>query len=236
MPEQVDTRVSPALHPDTLTALDGYDEDSAKFIGDAESAFRLAYHVIGKIHDATEIGRRNGAWTEEQRILAVGKMATVERDKLCRKFDAAHANIKKGAEHIERELSVPVESKASLGVAEEIRRHSKSLGSGAVDFVRERINSGDDLSVSAVLGAPSYLSGLSDEMRTVLTRQWHERQQPVLVQRLTLMRATIEKIQRDAPLLFSQVDKAVGADPASVQNIDAANEAAQAALRIEPTV
>ncbi|WP_126665528.1 hypothetical protein [Croceibacterium ferulae] len=192
--------------------------------------------TIGKVHTATEVGRNDPTHTEEHRILIVGKVAAKEQERLLRRFDVATANITKAAEHIERELSVPVESKASLNVASEIRAHSRSLDSKAVDFVRERINSGDDLSVSAVLGAPSYLSGLSDEMRTVLTRQWHERQNPALVQRLTLMRATLDKLNTDAGKVFIEMEKAVGADPSKVRNIGAAHEAAQAALRIEPTV
>ncbi len=236
MPEQVDVRVSPALHPDTLTALDGYGEDSAKFIGDAVSALNDAYVTIGRIHNATEVGRKDLTQTEEHRILIVGREAAKQQERLLRRFDVATTNIKKGVEHIERELSVPVESKASLNVAQEIRHHAKSLGKGAMDFVRERINSDDDLSVSAVLGAPSYLSGITDDMRAVLTRMWHERQQPALVQRLTLMRSVLDKLDRDAGKVFTEMEKAVGANPSKVRNIGAAHEAAQAALRIEPTV
>lgn len=236
MPEQVDERVSLSFHPETFTALDGYNEDSAKFIGDAVSAFNDAYRTIAKVHDATEAGKRNGAWTDEQRILAVSKVAGKEQERLLRKLDAALANTTKAAEHIERELSLPVESKASLGIAAEIRAHAKSLGKGQMDFVRGLIEAGDDLSVSAVLGGPSYLSGLTDDMRTVLTRMWHERQNPALVQRLTLLRATAEKIERDGPLVFREMEKAVGAKATRVQSIDRANEAALAALKIEPTV
>lgn len=236
MPEQVDERVTLSFHPETFSKLDGYDEDSAKFIGDAVSAFNDAYRTIAKVHDATDAGKRNGAWTDEQRILAVSKVAGKEQERLLRKLDAALANTTKAAEHIERELSVPVESKASLGISAEIRQHVKSLGKGQMDFVRGLIEAGDDLSVSAVLGGPSYLSGLTDNMRTVLTRMWHERQNPALVQRLTLLRATAEKIERDGPLVFREMEKAVGAKASRVQSIDRANEAAQAALKIEPTV
>lgn len=234
MPEQVDERVSLSFHPETFTNLAGYDEDSAKFIGDAVSAFNDAYRTIAKVHDATEAGRRNGAWTDEQRILAVSKVANKEQERLLRRMDVALASANKAAEHIERELSVPVESKASLGIAAEIRAHAKSLKSGQMDFVRGLIEAGDDLSVSAVLGGPSYLSGLTDDMRKVLTRMWHERQQPALVQRLTLMRSVLDKLDRDAGKVFTEMEKAVGANPSKLRTIGAAHEAAQAALRIEP--
>lgn len=236
MPEQVDERVSLSFHPETFTALDGYDEDSAKFIGDAVSAFNDAYVTIGKVHDARAFADRNPTWTDEQRILEVSKAAAKQQDRLLRRMDVALASATKAAEHIERELSVPVESKASLGIAAEIRAHAKALKSGQMDFVRGLIEAGDDLSVSAVLGGPSYLSGLTDDMRTVLTRMWHERQNPALVQRLTLLRATAEKIERDGPLVFREMEKAIGAKATRVQSIDRVNEAALAALKIEPTV
>lgn len=236
MPDQVDTRVSPALHPETFTALDGYNDDSAKFIGDAVSAFGAAYHVIGKIHDATDLGKRNGAWTEEQRILAVGKMATVERDKLCRKFDAAYANIKKAADFIDGELSVPLKEKANIGnLNQEVRSHCKALKrEERAALLNEAFEADDTDTLQAVLGAQPFLSGLSAPEHAHYLRRFHETQNPELVQRLTLMRSVLDKIQRDAPLLFKEVDKAVGANPGKVRSIDAANEAALAALKIEP--
>lgn len=236
MPEQVDERVSLSFHPETFTALDGYNEDSAKFIGDAVSTFNDAYRTIAKVHDATEHGARNPTWTPEQRILAVSKVAEKEQDRLLRKMDAALANTTKAAHHIEQELTTPVSSKATLGIAAEIRLHVKSLKSGQMDFVRSLIEAGDDLSASAVLGGPSYLSGLTDDMRTVLTRMLHEKQNPALVQRLTLLRATAEKIERDGPLVIIEMQKAVGAKAGTVRSIDTANERALAALKIEPTV
>lgn len=236
MPEQVDTRVSLSLHPETFTALDGYDENTVGFVGDALSAFNDAYVTIGRIHTATEVGRKDLTQTEEHRVLVVGKEAAKQQARLLRRFDVATTNIKKGAEQIEHELSVPIESKASLGIAAEVRAHATSLKGGASDFVRQRITSGDDLSVSAVLGAPSYLSGLTDDTRSVLTRMWHERQNPALVQRLTLMRSVLDKLDRDGGRVITEMQKAVGADPATLRGIDAAHTAARAALDIEPTV
>lgn len=236
MPEQVDERVTLSFHPKTFTALDGYNEDSAKFIGDAVSAFNDAYRTIAKVHDATEHGARNPAWTPEQRILAVSKVADKEQERLLRKMDAALANTTKAADHIERELSVPVTSKATLNVAQEIRSHAKSLDGKQMDFLRERIMAGDELTVSALLGAPSYLSGLTDDAQAVFTRMWHEQQSPALVARLTLLRATAAKIESDGPLVMLEMQKAVGAKAGTVRSIDAANERALAALKIEPTV
>lgn len=232
MPEQVDTRVSPALHPDTVKAIDGYTAETAPFIADAISAFTEAYSVVGKVWDATEAGKKNGAWTEDQRLLAVSKFANTEQIRATRKLDAAHVALTKGVDHIERELSAPIASKASLGIAAEIRQHCKALkGDQRLGFVRSLIESGDELSASAVLGGPAFLSGIDADMQATFTRMYHAKANPALEARLTVMRSALDKIGRDGPLIFAQIAKAVGAPAARVQGIDAANERALAALK-----
>lgn len=236
MPEQVDIRVSPAFHPETFTALDGYNEDSAKFIGDAVSAFNAAYHVLGKIHDATDVGKRNGAWAEEQRILAVGKMARTEQDKLCRKFTVARDSIAKAADFIDGQLTVPLKEKANLGnLNQEVRGHCKALDrTDRTALLNEAFEASDTETLQAILGAQPFLSGLSPPEHAHYLRRFHEQQNPEMVGRLTLMRSVLDKLDRDAPLLFKEVDRAVGADPLKVRGIDAANDAALAAVKIEP--
>jgi hypothetical protein len=62
---------------------------------------------------------------------------------------------------------------------------------------------------------------------------FHEKNNPALAARVTLMRATLEKIRRDGPLIYREVERAVGAPPAKVRGISEANEAAVAALVID---
>jgi hypothetical protein len=236
MSEQIDHRVTQALHTESLTVLDGYNEDSVKLIGDAVSAFWDAYVTIGKVHTAKEAAERDPTMTPEQRVLLVSKEADKQQARLLRKMDTALAYTTKAADHLERELSLPVTSKASLNVAQEIRAHAKSLDGKQADFLRERIMAGDELTVSALLGAPSYLSGMTDDAQAVFTRMWHEQQNPTQAARLKLLRATADKIERHGPLVMLEMQKAVGAKPGDVRNIDAAHNATLAALKIEPTV
>lgn len=236
MPEQVDIRVSPSLHPETFTNLDGYNDDSAKFIGDAVSAFNDAYVTLGRIHTATEIGKKDLTRTEENRILIVGKEATKHQERLCRRFDVAHANIKKGADHIETELSQPLKERAGLGnLNQEVRGHCKALDrTERTKLLNEAFEAGDTDTLQAVLGAQPFLSGLSAPEHAHYLHRFNSEQNPALVSRLTLMRSVLEKIERDAPLLFREVERAVGAPPAKVRSIDSAHEAMLAALKIEP--
>lgn len=236
MPQQVDVRVSPSLHPETFSGLDGYNSETVKFVADALSAFNDAYVTIGKIHDARAFANRNPTWTDEQRTLIVGKEATKQQDRLCNKFDAARANIEKGAQHIEGELSRPLKERAGLGnLNQEVRGHVKALNpTDRTALLNDAFQTNDVDTLQAVLGAQPFLSGLSAPEHAHYLRRFHEGQNPQLVDRLTLMRSALTKIERDAPLLFREVEKAVGAPPAIVNGIDAANEAALAALKIEP--
>jgi hypothetical protein len=236
MSEQIDHRVTQAFHTKSFTVLDGYNEDSVKLIGDAVSVFWDAYVTIGKVHTANEVAGRDPTKTPEQRILLVSKEAAKQQERLLRKMDTALAYTTKAADHIERELSVPLTSKAALNVAQEIRAHAKSLDGKQADFLRERIMAGDELTVSALLGAPSYLSGMTDDAQAVFTRMWHEQQNPTQASRLKLLRATADKIQSHGPLVMLEMQKAVGADSATARSIDAAHNATVAALKIEPTV
>ena len=236
MPEQVDTRVTPALHPETVKAVEGYTADTAPYVADAVSAFNDAYVTIGKIHDATAHAKDNPAWTDENRILIVGKEANKQQERLCRKFDVANATLQKGIEHIDGELSRPLKQSASLGnLNQEVRAHSKSLKTNErAKLLNEAFGSGDLDTLQAVLGAQPFLSGLSREEHSHYLRRFHEQQNPALVARLTVMRGVLDKLRQDAPKLFHEVQKAVGASPAKVKGIDAANERALSALQIEP--
>ena len=236
MPEQVDTRVSLSLHPHGVTAIEGFDESTAPYVAEAVSAFNDAYQTIGKIWDATEHGKRNGAWTEEQRVLAVGKVANKEQDRLCRKFDGAHAHIKKAAEFVDGELSRPLIERAGLGnLNGEVRAHAKALDrADRAKLLNEAMAANDTDTLQAILGAQPFLSGLSAPEHAHYLRRFHEQQNPALLARLTTMRAALDKIERDSGKLFSEIERAVGAPPATVRGIDAANERALAALKISP--
>lgn len=234
MPEQVDTRVTLSMHPETVRALDGYTDETAPFVAEVESAFRDAYVTIGKIHDATAMGKTNGVWTEAQRILAVGKVAEKEQDRLFRKFDRVAADLGRAIAFTEGELSKPLKERSGLGnLNGEVRAHAKALDrSERAAMLEDAFEQRDLDTLQAVLGAQPFLSGLSRPEHDHYLRRFHGHENPALVARLTVMRSAMVKLDRDAGLLFGQVEQAVGAPPKTVRAIDAANDRAVAALNI----
>ena len=52
MPDNIDSRVSPALDPETYRAVEGYNDETRPFVDSVVNAFNDIYQVLGKIHDA----------------------------------------------------------------------------------------------------------------------------------------------------------------------------------------
>ncbi|MEM7664561.1 MAG: hypothetical protein AAF250_01775 [Pseudomonadota bacterium] len=232
MSDEIDTRVTPSLHPGVVKKVDGYDEETAPILAATEEAFFAAYNGLRKVHDARELARANGAWTEAAQIINTDNLARKQEQQITRRFDKVHGDLKRGIALIEGELSSPVTTKATLQIAAEIRAHCKGLSSGSdrMNFVRSLINEGDELSASAILGGPAFLSGLNNEQLGIFTRLYHETRQPELSKRLKAMKAGLELIQTNAPLVFDQMAKAVGCPPHKVDKLRKAHTAAEKAM------
>ena len=83
--------------------------------------------------------------------------------------------------------------------------------------------------LQALLGAPSYLSGLTDIEVQHYTRQLHEIQNPALAQRLKVMKNAATLLGERGGLVFREVEKAVGKPSHVIQKLrKAKNEAEQA--------
>jgi DNA-binding phage protein len=96
-------------------------------------------------------------------------------------------------------------------------------------FMNDAVHSGDTKTLSAVLGAPSYLSGLSSTERDLFTRSHQERTNPTLAKRLVVMKAANDLIAQRAGLIFDEIDKAIGASSTQVANLRAARAKAEKA-------
>lgn len=112
---------------------------------------------------------------------------------------------------MEGELSLPVKELAAASISAEIRAHVKGMNtSERQSFVQDAIDGGDAETVSALLGAKHYLSGMTAEMQTVLLRQWHTQQQPEKAARLKVMLAAKDKLGRDSGKVLTAFADAVG--------------------------
>ena len=211
MSEEIDTRVAPDLHPGNVKALDCYDEDTETILGPTVAAFTEAYIGIAKVHDAKEKARTNPTWNEARQLIETDAFGQKVFAQVAKRFDSTAANLKTVIGGIEKEFSVPIESKASGTIAAEIRAHAKGLTTGErMKFVQSAIKDGDQRTATAILGAPAYLSGLDRGMQTTLTRIYHEHHEPMKAKRLRAAQAGLDLIENRGGLVHTQLEKAIG--------------------------
>lgn len=231
MSTEVDHRVTPSLHPENVMQIEGYDDDTAAYLAPTVTAFDEAYQAIAKIHDARAAAAKNPTWNEAQQVISTQDLADKLFARVAKGFDSVRGNLERSIASLEAQLSGPVESKAGASIAAEIRAHVRGLNTGERQaFLQKAIDDGDITSATAVLGAPSYLSGLDANMQKVLLRFYHERQSPEVAKRLKAMQGARDLIERNAGLVFGQMEKAVGMRPDKVKKLRDAKTASEQAF------
>lgn len=120
----------------------------------------------------------------------------------------------------------------------EIRAHTKSMPAGKRrEFLNTALSKGDDLTLSAILSAPAFLSGQSDTDIQYYTRQYNEKKFPLLSKRLEVMNGALNLLNERSALIFPEIEKAIGAPALMVKRLrDAKNDAEKAFILkdIEP--
>lgn len=233
MADNIDTRVTPSFHPNTVQAIDGYDADTASILAGTEAAFNEAYIGIGRVHDAREAAKTNPTWNEAQQVIATQDLADKLTTQLAKRFDSATANLTRVVEGLERDLSQPIEGNGVGAMAGEIRSYVHALPEGQrMSFIQKAIESGDTRTVGACLGGPAYLCGITPEMQTALLRMHHEKASPRAAKQLRAAKAGLELLGDRGPLIFKEMEKAVGVKQAKVQQIRAAKAAAEKSFAV----
>lgn len=241
----VDTRVSPGLHPQVVASLDDYDDDTKGVLGQVVTAFDTAYQGVRKVHDARAAAAQDPTLTEAAQMMRTQDMSDKVFKSAAGALDKAHGNLTRAIATLEDQLSAPVSTEAAGTYGKEIRAHVKALadrqGTSTLDkrpgqtplgFLEAAINSGDHMSVAAVLGAPAYLSGITRETQQSLTRMYREKYSPAEAKRLRAMQAAVDLIHQRGPMLFTELEKAVGASPHKVAALRAAKAKADKAFSL----
>jgi len=236
----VDTRVSPALDPATYRAVEGYNDDTRPFVDCVVNAFSDIYQTMGNAHDARALAESNPAWTPENRILIVARDVEKARQRAVSRLANAERDLRANIAHTEKLLSEPLTERAGRGsLNAEVRAHAKALNrSEREKFMREALERNDEATLTAILGGQPFLSGLTSVDHEHYTRLYHVKKNPHLVARLDVMNRFLEMVERNGPVVHLQFEKAIGAKPSVVANLNKLNDQAQsalAALRAETT-
>lgn len=235
----VNSRVTPALDPETYLAVEGVNDSTRGYVDDVISFCNDAYATLGKLHVAKDLVDGNPAWTAEQKVLTMGAEATKQKNRLAQKLDRTVRDLESRIAHTEQELLKPVQQAAAGPLAKEVRQHFKGLSSGERSkLIREALEADDEATLQAVLGAQPFLSGLTVVDRDHFIGLYHAKKQPHLVERRDVMirvRDLLNNSGANGAAFHRAFEHVVGAKPGEVLAIEKANQRALDALKIEPT-
>lgn len=224
--------VSISLHPDNLLSIDGCNEETLPYISSAVTAFDAAYQGLDSIHKAREAAATNPTLNDVGRLLVVAEFAEKKQLSITRGIDSAMSNLKKGIDAIDMQLSTPFEASAGTSISAEIRAHVKAMPIGErTKFLVTAQRDGDTKTLRAVLGAPAYLSGLTNEEATIRTRQYHEANSPELARRLSVMKKAHDMLGERGGLVLSETEKAIGEPWSKVNSLRVSKNRAEAAFK-----
>jgi hypothetical protein len=224
---------SPSLDPRVITHGIAEYEAHESLLGPTLRAFQTGYKAIEDIFTARAAVEQDTTKTPAAQAVAISDFAFERQMKAALVFDTALKNADQAIGSYEDQLSKPLIADAGRGtVNDAIRAHVKGLAENErLSFVRAAISGGDVVTAKAVLGAPSYLSGLSNDIHAALTRQYHERESPQITGNLNALKKAKAALERSGPLLLTETIRAIGMDWDEIGRIKAAKVAADRALK-----
>lgn len=222
------------FHPGVIEAIDGFKEFQG-YLTPAQEAFSTAFEGLKSIRAAYDAAAKNQAWNQYQRLLNVAGAAEKQYARMTGRFDSAIKNLSTAAKALDNSLSQPLEQQAGAGtINSEIRAYVTSLSSEArMKFIHDAIADRNSKVLTAVLGAPSFLSGLPEALHSSYTRLYWEKVSPEAVRRLNATRRAIELLEKRGPTVHRHVEKAMGGQWATVQALRKANSEAEKALLMQ---
>lgn len=212
----VDTRVSPTLHPAV------FGESDEPCITHAVSQFTDAYKALAKLHDARAVARQSPLLTKDAATLKIAALADKTQLTVTKGMDSARKAIQFNIDAIHTELQKPLIDDGSR-INAEIRAHVKAMPANQrMKFVEDAVEKRDEKTLRAVLGGPAYLSGLDAEAQAAWTQRANLKRDPERWDRLQRLEKAMQRVDAiNLNLVLDQIEKGLGTDWATVQKLRA---------------
>lgn len=221
---------TPSLNEAMITSLEDFDENDPA-LAQARNAFSLATETLKKISETRDPLARDSSKTPEQKLLLMAGITDKAQERCGRAFDQAYKSLTSLTQTLDESLNKPLEQTTHTAICQEIRTYVRSLPQDKRDaFVNEAVKRGDMQVMNSVLGAPSYLSGISDERKAIWLRDYRSKADPVAVKRLAVYRAAIERIMQNGPRIHDEFPKAMGGEWKDVNRLRGQTDASDKAL------
>ena len=214
----IDTRVSMDLHPQQILGMAEYDSDTAVNFTDTIAAFDEARKAVSKVYDAKQAVAGDPTMNDAAKLLKVDDLAGKLLASVLPRMVKAENYHKEAVRLIEQSFSEPLNQRAAQTISVEVRNYVRSMPAAPADkngfsrlgFLMNAINEHDHDTMSAVLGGPHYLSGITRENQQMLKRRWHEVASAPSFKKLKAHEAGLALLQRKGGLVQLVLGKAVG--------------------------
>ena len=208
-----------------ISKLAGFEEHGTA-VAPAVDALHAMHAALASVIDARNKSSKDPTLgSEAAGVLKVADYADRVMTTASQKADAAYKSLQSQIKSTQAELNQAVAVGTQSTLATEIRAHCKAHKS-PTQFVAELIAAGDTQGVNAILGGPSYLSGLTPQMREALTTNWNRTQNPALTSRLALLQGASDRLERAGAAFIVNVEKAMGVNYGVVKRLRDAKSAA----------
>lgn len=201
-----------SLHPNNIEAIAGLNVDTEHYVAGVKKALETAYNGNEAILKAKAALELDPSQTKEAKMLKLYEFAFKKQQAAAQQFDTNLAHLTSRIKELENTVNRPLLQQAGAGVInEEIRRHLKSLPDDKRNgFLIDAMAKGDDLTLTAILGAPAYLSGLTPEIHNHHREAYVSRKFPNETTELAISKKALALLEDRSGLLFSSTEKAMG--------------------------
>ena len=103
MSNEIDTGITPALHPAVVSKIPGYESDEAvrQVVAPTETAFSSAYNAVQSVWTARALIEKDTSKTEDARLLQLDTFAGKQLAAVGKTFDATLANLNRSIAFLE---------------------------------------------------------------------------------------------------------------------------------------
>lgn len=226
---------SPTMDPGIVTSIKGaQDADVKMYVQPAVSALEAVFGAMQQIITARQAALSDSTLTEDGATLKIAAFAERLQTQATQRMDVAHTTLSKSIDEYEAMLRRPMEGQASAGpLAAEIRAHCKALSAGErAQFLADATKRQDTRTMAAILGAPSYLSGISDDTQHLYTELYNRAKAPEIAKRIAVLKEARERLEKAGALFLLDVQRAGGFKWQKVQKLRAAKAQADKAFSV----
>jgi len=228
--------IKSSFRPEVISNIKDYDDETKVATCGAYQLFLDSYKNASKVWNLKESLRDNPSMTVQDKTLHVADNAAKHFDTAVGRFNSCTTDLKNSIAHFEKTLSEPL-SDVTANVSQAIRmsdicKHVANLSTKDRNtFLNDAIQRNDQLSLRAVLGGPSFLSGLKPEEMKHYTNLYRKTANPLTSAQLNVATECLRLVENRAGMLTDFFEGAMGTSLRDVQKIRAAKALADKALK-----